>query len=536
MKKLNAIIFIVFLLVVSGCVKFPDEVIAPSWDTDFNIPITNKTYKLADILKPQKYIDIDSDSNYIFSSDTHKYSTGVSEYLDKSADTVTTDFNDVVAENTEFDVYLPFPGEIKLSKAVFKEGLLNFHASNHSNTEDITINMRIPGIKDSSGKNLSSQLKLTPGNSGSINTTLNGYEYLKPESQPSSSDNGLLIKVTASSVSNTAIVDMGFISSGFIFKSVTGYIPAQALDPFTNETKLELGKDISNYRGNIYLAGALLKLKAEYLSVDSNPFELELNNLQITGQSFADNHQEQLLFKKNSIDTSPASSTVNIRLGTVDTTFNESNSSINDFVSFLPDELNISTSPIMNPDNDLNYKTVTDRDSIKIESFLTTKGIDLNSNALLSLKKSSLRDTVELNIDQSGRDALSDGKAADISIQVKNSIPLTSWIKIILTDSSYQPLTTITTGNDGIDSLQFSGAQVNSSNGKVISASQSDQTLNLNSSQIQGLANAYYAILSVSLETSSSNETSPARVLLKASDWVEIRATGRIKYNINPGN
>ena len=97
-------------------------------------------------------------------------------------------------------------------------------------------------------------------------------------------------------------------------------------------------------------------------------------------------------------------------------------------------------------------------------------------------------------------------------------------------------MTTITTGNDGIDSLQFSGAQVNSSNGKVISASQSDQTLNLNSSQIQGLANAYYAILSVSLETSSSNETSPARVLLKASDWVEIRATGRIKYNINPGN
>ena len=70
----------------------------------------------------------------------------------------------------------------------------------------------------------------------------------------------------------------------------------------------------------------------------------------------------------------------------------------------------INTSPVMNPDDEQNYKTVSENDSIKMESYLTTQGFDLNSNALLSISKSTLKDTLELNIAQSDRDTILDGK------------------------------------------------------------------------------------------------------------------------------
>ena len=531
--KAKTLIFLSLLITISGCVKLPEEVIAPQWDTEFNLPITNKTYKLAEIIKPQKYIGIDADSNYIFYSDSYAYSTGIAEYLDLSNET-SSESLDVIALNSEIGVYLKFPGKIKLSKAVFNEGILNFKYVNKSNSESITVNIRIPGLTDPTGQIITTQLTLAPGDSGTTEMLLNNCKYVKPPSQPDSLDNGLLVNITASSNSNTAPANVGFIASGFKFKSAAGYIPPKSLDQIEHLIKLDLGNDIANFRGNIYLTGASLKLKAEYISANPNPFELELRNLQITGKTLIDGQQSQLTFKNTSGTNNPASTAINVRLGAIDTIFNASNSSIDDFISFLPDELVIDASPVMNPDNDSNYKTVTEKDSIKMESYLTTQGIDLSSDAMLALKKSTLDDTLELNIDQSDRNSILDGKSASLSLQVKNYIPLTSWIKIILADSNYEPLATLTTGTDGVDSLKFEGAQINST-GQVIANSSSEQVINLDSTKIKSLANAYYAILSVSLETSSLNQTTPTRIILKASDWVEIRAAGTVKYNINPG-
>ena len=530
--KTKLLVFFVLLISIPGCVKFPDDVIAPQWDTEFNIPITNKTYKLAEIIKPQKYIGIGIDSSYIFYSDNYSYSTGVAEYLDQSGESNSEDAN-LLASNNENDVYLDFPGNLKLSKAYFKKGILRFYSLNKSNSESITINIIIPGLKDPSGQVVSSQLTLAPGDSGTVVRLLDDYKYVKPSYQPDSLDNGFLVKVTASSNSNTAEVYMSFITSGFIFRSATGYLPPKTLNEINNSLKFDLGSDISNFRGNIYLTGAQLKLKAEYISVNSDPFELELRNLQVIGKNLDDNQQAQLVFNTTSGTSSPASTTINVRLGTVDTVFDKSNSSIDDFISFLPDEMEITTLPVMNPDDDQTYKTVTENDSIKMRAFLTTQGIDLNSDAMLLINRSTLKDTVEMNIDESDRNSILDGKAANLNIQVNNYIPLTSWIRIILTDQNYKPLATITKGTDGGDSLKFLGAQIGS-DGQVTANSESQQVIDLDSTQIQSLANAYYAILSVSLETSSLNQN-PAHVILKASDWVEIRAAGTITYNINPG-
>lgn len=532
--KDRALIIFSLFITIPGCMKLPEDVVAPQWDTEFNIPITNKTYKLADIIKPQKYIGIGTDSSYIFYSDTYSYSAGIAEYLDQSSG-VDTQKAVIIASSNEIDVYLKFPGNIKLSKAVFRDGIISYHCVNESNSQSVTINLRTPGLTDPSGQVITSQLTLAPGDSGTVVKSLKDCNYVKPSYQPDSLDNGLLVKATAYSNSNTAPANVSFISSGFIFKSATGYIPPKSLNQIEQQVKLELGNDILNFRGNIYLTGASLKLQAEYISANPNPFELELRNLQITGKILNDNQQSQLTFKNSSGTTNPASTTINVRLGTIDTIFNESNSNINDFISFLPDELIIGTSPVMNPDDDKNYKTVTDQDSIKMESYLTTQGIDLNSDAMLSLKKTALTDTLELNIDQSDRNSILDGKAADLNLRVKNYIPLTSWIRITLADSNYEPLATLTTGTDGADSLKFEGAQI-SSTGQVVANSTSEQIISLDSTQIKSLANASYAILSVSLETSSLNQTNAAPVILKASDWVEIRAAGTIKYNINPGN
>ncbi|MEJ2618418.1 MAG: hypothetical protein P8Z35_25910, partial [Ignavibacteriaceae bacterium] len=286
--KTKALIIFVLLLLIPGCVKLPDDIVAPQWDTEFNIPITNKTYKLAEIIKPQNYIGIGNDSSYIFYSDNYNYSTGVAEYLDQSGQSNSEEAN-LIAANNENDVYLEFPGKLRLSKADFKKGILRFYALNKSNSENVTINIVVPGLKDPSGQVVTSQLTLAPGDSGEVVRILNDYKYVKLPYQPDSLDNGFLVKVTASSNSNTAETYMSFITSGFIFRSATGYLPPKTLNEINNSLKFALGNDISNFRGNIYLTGAQLKLNAEYISVNSDPFELELRNLQVTGESLNDN-------------------------------------------------------------------------------------------------------------------------------------------------------------------------------------------------------------------------------------------------------
>jgi hypothetical protein len=536
MKFKIGITLLIFLLFISGCVKLPEDVIAPNWDVDFNIPITNKTYKLGDIIKPQKYIGIDSDSSYVFSSDVYNYTTSVDEFLDRSDEAISIEATVIAIDGTA-NIYMPFPGNIKLNKAKFKEGTISINGQNQSLAESITLNLNFPGFRDKNGNLLTSQLMLAPGDSGSTKILLNEYSYQKPASQPDSLDNGILVEVSISSGSNLTSAHVNFSSSGFKFKSATGYFPPKILNQATQTIDLNLGNDIAHYRGNIYLTGSFLKLKAEYKSAAPDPLHVELNDLQITGKSLEDNNQEQLLSNSENGINNGISSSGSSQPQIVDTVFDESNSNINDFISFLPDEIVINSSSIMNPDDNKAYKTVTDQDSVKMEAYLSTKGVDIDgSSNLMALQKTTITDTLELNIDQSDRDALTDGKAADISLQVKNAIPLTSWIKIVLTNKNYKPLSTITTNTEGGDSLKFLGAQVSSSNGNVTSSSQSEQMLSLSASQIKSMSEAYYVVVSVSVETSSFNKSNPVHVLLKASDWIEIQARGRVKYNVNPGD
>jgi hypothetical protein len=525
-----------FLILLAGCVKLPEDVIAPSWDTEFNIPITNKTYQLSDIIKPQKYVEVNPDSSYSFSSDDYEYSSDVSEFLDKSDKSVFVEAGSIPSNNITANIYLPFPDSIKLVKAVYKEGVLDFHALNKSNSDYITVNMQIPGLKDFNGNILQSQLILAPGDSGTSSMLLNDYEYSKPNSQSSALDNAMLIETTVSSGSVLAEADVSFKSARLKFKSVTGYFPPRSLQPFNHTVELKLGNDITGYRGNIYLTDAFLNLRTRYVTSGGNPFQMKLNDLNITAVNLQGNQQKPLLFKTSANGNSVPS--ISFPTGLVDTVFNGSNSSITDFVAFLPDEMVITASPVMNPDDDTTYRTVAEDDEIKIESSISTKGYDLSgeTTSAMAIRRSTLKDTLELSMDQSNRDALKDGRGADISIQVTNAIPLNTWFKIILADQNYNELSSLTTNNNGSDSLEFTGAQVSSLNGNVTGTSRSEQMINLNSSQIQALANAYYIIVTMSLETSSFSESDPVHVLLKANDWVEINVKGRINYNINLNN
>ena len=153
--------------------------------------------------------------------------------------------------------------------------------------------------------------------------------------------------------------------------------------------------------------------------------DVELNDLQITGKSLEDNNQEQLLSNSENGINNGISSSGSSQPQIIDTVFDESNSNINDFISFLPDEIVINASSIMNPDDNKAYKTVTDQDSLKMEAYLSTKGVDIDgSSNLMALQKTTITDTLELNIDQSDRDALTDGKAADSKFTSRECYPI----------------------------------------------------------------------------------------------------------------
>ena len=136
---------------------------------------------------------------------------------------------------------------------------------------------------------------------------------------------------------------------------------------------------------------------------------------------------------------------------------------------------------------------------------------------------------------QDDRERIRDGVGADLNIYLENAIPIDAFVKATLTDENYSPLFTLTKNQNGVDSLQFLGSQVNNGTGKIVSPTVTLNTIKLDSAKIVQLSNARYVIISTTVNTkNATNENpNPPTVQFKSSDWLNIRCYGKVKYHVN---
>ncbi|MBZ0198277.1 MAG: hypothetical protein K8H86_00300, partial [Ignavibacteriaceae bacterium] len=306
-------------------------------------------------------------------------------------------------------------------------------------------------------------------------------------------------------------------SSDFLFSSATGYLPVKTLGVTETTYDLNLG-DAIDFRDKAFLREADLKLTAHYKSPATNPFDIEVKDLKVigrrnTGQTIT------LAFNNN------PNLTLRFKNGTFDTSFTNLNSNVNEFLTFLPDQVSVSAEYIMNPDDDHTYHTATNQDSVNFETSFT-------SRSFFALKKSTITDTTEVELSDDDRDRIRDGRGANLTVEIDNGIPLTSWLKADLVDKNYNLLFTATK-NAGKDSLYFLGAQIGS-NGEVSTNTFSTTTIQLDSSQIQKFADARYLIYSVSVRTRDAYNNPPPTVALRGKQKLTVKAFGGVKYFVKP--
>ncbi len=445
------------ILPLAGCFDLPEDIILPEWDVDINVPLTNKTYTIYDMYKPESKYSINStladDDFYLIQSDHYSANSEVTDYISLLQEGSVSQSFMVPANTPAQSVFIVFPEEIEIDHATFLSGFISFTIQNPSSGA-IRSSMRVPGIIKPDGSELIIETIVAAFSRDSIAYNLSNHQYVLPANQPSQNKNSLQLLASANSETNGSFENVTLYLHSFNFSSITGLLPRTPLGNKRTAASLNLN-DIADFQDKLFIKEGTLKLKSEYVSDHNNFFELEIANIQVNGIR---NSGEIKLLRRND----GQNTTVKLINGFYELEFNESNSNLAEFISFLPDSIVISSEYILNPSNDKIIRTVTNLDSIKFSAQFATRSV-------FALKQTNFIDTLEIDLSQDDRDKIRDAVDADLNIYLENAIPINAFVKATLTDENYFPLFTLTKNQNGIDSLQFLGSQVNNITGQIIS-------------------------------------------------------------------
>ncbi|MHC1737764.1 MAG: hypothetical protein AB9882_07115 [Ignavibacteriaceae bacterium] len=525
MKKYWRYTLLTFILMstlqLSGCFDIPDEFILPEWDVDLNIPMIKRSYQLEEIIKSedQKYIKLNpaDDSLYYIQSETDTLGTDIKEFV--KITTAASIIGEVIkVEDQNKTIYLEFPEGARLDEAEFTAGFLAFALRNPSNTS-INFQITIPGIKNPAGQIFSLQRNIAPFSSDSIEYNLAGYKYKEPSNQLFLFKGQIWIQAKAVTQNPKDSVILSAYSSDMDLKYATGYIPKRSLGTKRTSFFVDLA-DAKDFEGKVRLKEAKINLLAKYVSPVLNPFEIALKGLQITAVKNSGATKQLLINGQPKFD-------IDFVGGIYDTVFTELNSNITEFMSFLPDSIVIEGEFIINPKDSKITRTVTNEDSVIFET-------DFSTRSIFGIVRSSLTDTTEVDISKDDRKSILDANSAFLSVELKNGIAMSVWLKADLYDSSYNYLFSITKNSNGTDSINVAGASIGP-DGKVTAPAITTTKIELTKEEIEKLSRAYNVIYRVLVETTNPTGVyPPPYVVIRGSDWIEIRVTGGVNYRVKP--
>ena len=516
--KIIIIAFTATLIITSGCYEIPNEIIFPEWNVDLNIPIANKRFTIDELIREQGFLATENlsieDSIYIMGTEIYDLNTDISDFIQLVGFTKLTNIP-VFTDSQNVTLYFDFPEGAVLDSAEFLSGTLDFSVNNPTDSE-VTLNLVIPGINDQGGNPLLIEIITPPQNVNSISSNLEGLRYKVPNNQPSEFYNSLMVNTSVTNGNGIGnVVYLDFSTSDFLFSYVSGVMPATSLG--IHENSFGFATELSDYRDKTILRAAEMIVDAGLITQFSNPYPVDVNNLNIVGLR---SDGLQFLLRDS---TGNENMFIHIEDGLFKQAFNESNSNITQFISFLPDTILLVAEYVMNPDGKKGAAAIDD--SI---SFSTTFTI----SSFLALKKSTVVDSGTIDLSQDEKDAIRDGNSVSITIELENAIPLAGWIRMDVVDEYHNHLFTITHNSNDTDTLFFNAAVVDE-NGEVIQPFTNPPiTIELNSSQIEMMTRAKFAVYSVTLRTSDAFQNPPKIVAIRPNAWVKLRSYGTINYRI----
>jgi len=505
-----------------SCVDVPDDVIFPEWDIELNVPLMNRTYTLKQIIKSQEHISIDTtEDNDIFLLQSGKYflNSSLSEFVQINETSSLENVPTLTSQNDSFIVYVQFPGGLEVDSGEFATGVINLTVDNPS-SEDASVILKIPAFHNSQGNSITIQADVPSGGTNSVDFYIDGYKYEVPSDQPAGLSNSFKLVVRAFSQQPGIIVYTDMSVSNLSFNYVTGVLPSKSLGNKISTYDFDID-EVEEYRDRSFLRDARLNLRADYLSMFNAPNILEVRNLNIVAKR-NDGSELYLMDKTNN-----PYFTIRMMNGSLNTVFTEANSNITDFISFFPDSVILRAEYVVNPDN--SSGTFSSLDSIRFET-------DFSTRSYLALRTTTIEEQAQVIISETDRQDIRDGKGADIKFEIENGIPLLAWFKIDLFDENDNYLFTLTKNNSEGDSISFEAAPVDV-NGNVIEPNINPvKIITLDESQVQLFSRVHYLRYRVSFSTTDSNLNPPQMVAIRPSNWIKLKAYGKIKYKVSSGD
>lgn len=501
-----------------------NEPAAPTWDIDLNLPFTNKSYNIFDIIKRSGNIGADSLNNdlvFIYGETNYKRSFGEDIKFDG------LELTDVTAPSTlELDTTIIVDDSTFVRKSEFLNGVLNFTFFNNSNDDYslVAVLKNLYSVLDNDTARIN--CSVTPGQQKSVDLDLSGY-YIKNDVP----DNKLYLKLRFQS-SKPVPVSFTYSLSSYSIKNIEGRLKPLSTGITFDEVLDPFGSDVPE--GEINFASVTPNKNFFITKKYSSIYQVDFTNLSIVGENKS-GKRVRLKYLKNGNPGDQIDSVFSLTLPSEkdSTSFpiNENNSNILEFINNVPKKIEVSRNDFLN----LSYKegTVSYTDSISLK-LLIQMPVDISISEPLVFS-----DTVDAGIDDADqRNNLDKATSMQFTLKSINGFPLRGTAKILILDSTFNPLIAISkiVGNMPDSSVTVNATPVGP-DGFTYSFTTTSLSAELDSAMIQNFKHMGKVIYEYKLYTDPGAIPPPGTtVKIRGSDRVNTSGLGKITYRISSDN
>lgn len=517
--KFNRLILLIVLVIsffFISCSEKAKDIFNPTFQNSVEFSLSDKTYKMEEIVKRQSQIKVDSGKYLLkFSTDEIRKDTTIDAF---NADFFEMDVDTVfyVLINDTIDAQMIIRRDsVGIQEADLASGYLQLRFVNYTSKQSF-FELTLPGFTKTTGQTIDT-LKIggpiPPNSIQNFERDLSGFTYKQPSNQPFGTTRPgfwLRGKIFLQGGTFGDSVRVYSLVQDIKFNRIKGRFKPFSLGVKDQTLKNALSSDISEFISKVTFDSIRVKMGGR----TTLNFPIRLTEFRVRGIFNSGRPSIPLIFgNREYIDTTIFSN------GQIVLNFDNTNSNINYFLSAIPDSININSVLIINP----NYESgeIYANDSISFS-------FQVDAWSRFAVNQAEWTDTFDLEISSDAREKMKMAEEGKIFIYSKNEIPFELNLVGLITDSVYNPLFYLTkdetTHNDTM--VVLNGAITNSQ-GEVITPAYQTVVINLTKDEIEKLSRGSKLVQRFTLSTTERRSAE-----LSAKSTVNLRISGRIKIKL----
>jgi hypothetical protein len=409
--------------IFNSCIDLPTDVSVPIWDSELRLPITQQSYRIGDIVNLDDEVSIDSTLQpFLYKINTEDYDRQV-EIGDFADGLIDADYiiTDVPVGTLDTTAVFDLPEGNLIYESIIESGRMRVTYQNPSqNSMEITITL--PALTRN-GTPFTVQGTAPGGGTLDETRSINGYTY-NPDA--AIGYDKLVVGLDASANLSPETADLRISISETTFEYVDGQLAARAIGFINESIDLDIPDDTKELRNKIEFHDARMFIDVTYLTGNSNIFDADLRGPRIVG--FAENDSIVLTLSDGS-----AIPDLELRNGRYFIIYDQENSNISDFLSFMPTEIIVRGEVYINPNEERGEISNTDLININMA---------LEINSVLSINQASFTESEDINFDEDDRENLRQAKRIMLFYELENEVPILTDVNLEILGASGQILFT----------------------------------------------------------------------------------------------